>query len=328
MRRQRIGHALTACLLVTGWMVSAVPAAGPAEEDSGTWLSAIRTAAEEVGATIPGAVVPEAPRKRCPVDLSVDYTLVTDYIWRGINNSEYRGEGREKLNHQLGVGMSFETPKCGTVGALVWLEWYADQERLTTNSNDHLQEVDYIAYWSYRIEPIATTFEAGWICYHYPTLSGDEGHTNEWYVTLRFDDAKLFGTRNGVLNPYFALYMDVDDFKRGCWLELGASHDFTLADLECCGKMPVVKDLTITPSVVLGYDHRYLDKFFSTGRGSSRAANLQYGLDITYDLTSALRLPERLGRFSVTGFLKFRHAFRDDLLDDEFWGGATFAWKW
>jgi len=310
------------------WTISPAPAAEGEQEDSGTWLSAIRAAAEEVGAAIPGAANQERPEARCPINISVDYTLATDYIWRGINNSEYPREGTEKLNHQLGVGLSYDTGKCGTFGALVWLEWYAGQERLTLNSNDHLQEVDYIAYWSYRIEPIATTFEAGWIGYQFPQLSGDGQYTNEWYVTLRFDDARLFGTQNGVLNPYVALYMDVDDFKRGCWMELGVSHDFALGEIECCKGVFLLKDLTVTPSFVLGYDHRYLDKFFHAGHGSSRAANLCYGLDVTHDLSGALGLPERFGGLSVTGFLRFSDALRDDLINDEFWGGVTFAWKW
>jgi len=328
MRCQRIGWAFAAWVLMTAWATSAAPAAGAEEEEAGTWLTAVRAAAEEVGAVMPGAAKENPPRKRCPVDLSVDYTLVTDYIWRGINNSEYRGEGTEKLNHQLGVGLACETEKCGTFGALVWLEWYADQERLTPDCGDHLQEVDYIAYWSCRIEPIATAFEAGWIGYQFPQLSGDAQYTHEWYVTLRFDDARLFGTKGCVLNPYVALYMDVDDFKRGCWMELGVSHDFPLGEIEGCKDVFLLKDLTITPSFVLGYDHRYLDKFFDEGRGSSRAANLRYGLDVTHDLSGALHLPERLGALSITGFLRFSDALRDDLINDEFWGGVTFAWQW
>ena len=37
----------------------------------------------------------------CPVTLDVTYSLYSDYIFRGINFSEYAGEGREKFNHQV-----------------------------------------------------------------------------------------------------------------------------------------------------------------------------------------------------------------------------------
>ncbi len=43
--------------------------------------------------------------KSTPITFSFDYTIVSDYIFRGLNFSEYPGEGREKLNHQLGVGL-------------------------------------------------------------------------------------------------------------------------------------------------------------------------------------------------------------------------------
>ena len=328
MARQGTGAVVLVCVLGLASTVSLAPAAGPEPDESGTWLSAVRVAAEQVGAAVPGAAEVGGWQKLCPVTVSVDYTLATDYIWRGVNNSEYRGEGREKLNHQLGIGFSYDTGTFGTFGGLIWLEWYAGQEGLTANSNDHLQEVDYVAYWSYKIEPIATTFEAGWIGYQYPQLSGGEGCTNEWYTALRFDDARLFGTKSNVLNPYVAFYMDVDDYKRGCWMELGVSHDVPLAAFECCRDAAVLKDLTITPSFVLGYDHRYLDKLFRTGAGSSKVAALQYGLDVTYDLAGALGLSQRWGELTVTGFLRFSDAVRDDRLDDEFWGGVTFAWKW
>ena len=327
MRHWRRGAAVLLAGLVATVAAGAVWADAPARDESGTWLAAVREAADGIGAAMPGAAKAEQRQKRCPMSFSVDYTLTSDYIWRGINNSEPSGEGREKLNHQMGIGFAYDTKKFGTIGGLIWLEWYGDQDRLTRDCGDHLQEVDYVAYWSYDVEPIATEVEVGWIGYQFPQLSGDAQCTHEAYVVLRVDDSKLLKLPAPLLNPYVALYMDVDDFARGCWLEFGVSHDFALAEMGCKGT-PVLKDLTVTPSLVLGYDHRYLDKFFATDRGSSRVANLQWGLDVTYDLSGALALPVRYGQLAVTGFLKFSDAVRDDLLNDEFHGGVTLAWAW
>ena len=314
-------------ILTVGLLLAAAATAGGQQsprESEGDWLAMVgQKTAAAVAASAPGAPG-ETP---CPMSFSVDYTLVTDYIWRGINSSEYRGEGREKLNHQLGVGFSYDAREFGAFGGLIWLEWYGGQEALTPGSNDHLQEVDYIAYWSYALDPIATTVETGVIFYQFPQVSGDPGCTHEWYLTLSFDDTKLFRTEESVLNPYVSIYIDTDDVKRGIWLELGVSHDFILAEMGCA-ETPFLKDLTISPSFVLGYDHRYMDKLFLTDQGTSKLHNMVYGLSMSYDLSGALGLPARFGALSVTGFLKFSDAVRDELIDDEFWGGVTFAWQW
>jgi hypothetical protein len=320
MACRRIGMALAVALLPAGWNLSAATAEDAHLAAGDSWLAAV------AGQVPAGDAAPRAS-KPIPLTVSVNYTLVTDYVFRGINFSEYRGEGREKLNHQLGVAAAYDTGKLGKFGAMAWFEWYADQERLTPGCGDHLQEVDYILYWSYPIEPLATTVETGWIGYTFPQVAGHERCTNEWYVMLSLDDGRLFGTKNNVLNPYVAYYLDLDLFHAGSWLEFGVSHDFALSEMGC-KDVPVLKDLTITPSFVLGYDHRYLNKAAGFGREASRLGNLQYGLTFTYDLRRALKLPEWVGALSLAAFLKFSDAVRDDVINDEFWGGMTLAWEW
>ena len=85
------------------------------------------------------------PQKEPPLriaSISLDYTLATDYVWRGINLSEYPGEGREKLKHQVGFGLSLDTD-LGSVGGRIWSEWYMGQEELVEQSHNKLQEIDY-----------------------------------------------------------------------------------------------------------------------------------------------------------------------------------------
>ncbi|NIA07634.1 MAG: hypothetical protein GWP14_08390 [Actinobacteria bacterium] len=274
----------------------------------------------------PVAVEPAASQweKSTPISFSLDYTIVSDYIFRGANFSEYAGEGREKLNHQLGVGLEFDTSQVGanlgTFGVSFWGEWYADQESaLTPGSQGSLQEVDYTIYWSYEIAELSTTIETGWIGYTFPQAGHDAYYTNELYVSLSFDDSTLFGTEEAVLNPYVAYYLDVDDVD-GAWLELGISHDFGLADLGM-DNTPVLKDITITPSLVMGIDNGQMGK-------SMRAANLQYGLDIGYDLSSALNIPQEYGSISLTAFVYFSDAIHDAFLNDELWGGLTLSYAW
>ena len=61
---------------------------------------------------------------------------------------------------------------------------------------------------------------------------------------------------------------------------------------------------------------------------STRAAHLQYGINATYDLSGALGIPEEYGSISITGFIYFSDAIFGEVLNDEFWGGVTFAYAW
>lgn len=279
--------------------------------------------------------------KPFPLGFSLDYTLVSDYVWRGINLSEYAGEGREKPNHQMCVAFSLDTADLmdgngsfGAFGGSIWFEWYAGQHRLTPWTGTNLQEVDYDVNWSYEIAPVFTTVELGWVAYHLPPYrrSGSPGAdistTYEVYGKLYFDDSAIFG--QPVLNPYVAYYQDIDTVEAG-WLEFGVSHDFALAELGL-EDTPFLKNITITPSAVLGVSHRYYDK---SGVGSAnsiatRLANIEYGLAIDYDLSGALGIPEQYGSLSVGGFMNYSQALHDvsASVNDEFYGGLTVGYSW
>ncbi len=320
-------------IVATMLAVLAVPAFGGDEPKTAPEAQLVPGHASGPGAQAP-TVAPEW-KKPIPIGFSIDYTLVTDYIWRGINLSEYAGEGRERLNHQMTTGFSIDTKPLlgtdlGTIAGSVWFEWYAGQDDAEFGGGaHHLQEVDYTLSWSYDIPKLPLAVELGWIAYQFPWLGGDDGQwTHEVYATLSLDDSCIFG--KPILNPYVSYYLDVDDV-RGSWIEIGVSHDFPLA--ECgLGNTPVLKDVTLTPSLVLGIDHRYYDKVgLGGGSGTStRLGNLQYGLDAVLDLSSLLGIPEKYGSLSLTGFLYYSQAFHDEspAVNDEFWGGVTIGYEW
>ena len=261
--------------------------------------------------------------KPIPFSFSIDYTLVSDYVYRGANYSEYAAEGREKLNHQLGVGLELDTSELGwnigSFGFSLWGEWYAGQKALDPASSSTFQEADYIIYWRYEIPQTYMTLETGWVALTFPQLGTDFYYTNEWYISLRFDDSPLLGTEEPLLNPYIAYYLDTDDVD-GSWIEWGISHDFTLNSIGLAST-PVLKDITVTPCLVMGIDNGQYGP-------SMRVANLQYGLDVTYDLSGALNIPEQYGCISVTVFVYFSDAIFSEVLNDELWGGVTFAYAW
>lgn len=306
----------------------AVTTVAAGENENGNWLAAAEAISSDSRHREDAAAPPadEAYRKPVPLSFSIDYTLVSDYIWRGANFSEYRGEGREKPNHQLGLDLSMDLADVGvpvgTVGFNAWFEWFGGQDSMAPGSDSHLQEADYTIYWSYDFDEIGVGVEAGWIAYDFPNAGGDGGTSYEVYGSVSFNDGLLFGTEEGILNPYVTYYYDYDLVNAG-WLEFGISHDFDLSAAD-----PSLKGLTVTPSLTLGVDNRYWDRALGTNHESTRLGALVYGLSVSYNLSEALALPEEYGSLSIGGFLGFSDAMREDLLNDECYGGTSISWEW
>ena len=341
MRMRNAGVWVTIAML----MAPALASADEAEKapESGTWLVALAEAPVEAPAEgeakAPAPPVPPEAAgwsKPIPIGFSIDYTIVSDYVWRGINLSEYKGEGREKVNQQMGVGISYDAGRLGTFSGSFWFEWYSGQDNTAFGGGKHhLQEVDYTLSWSYDIPETPLSVELGWIAYQFPFLKGDPQWTHEVYVSLSLDDGALLrllgcNVDGPILSPYVTYYHDVDDVKAG-WLEIGVSHEFALAALGM-SDVPILKDTTLTPSLVLGIDHNYYDKLGvgSTSGKSTRLGNLLYGLDVTVDLSSVFGIPETYGSLSLTGFLRFSQPFHDEsaAVQDEFYGGVTLGYEW
>ena len=265
-------------------------------------------------------------QKPIPLSVVVEYCLCSDYIFRGINFSEYPGEGRELPNNQLTTAFKYDLKEFGKVGATFWFEWFAGQEHLTPGQGD-LQEVDYTAYYQYTIDSIATTLEAGYIEYTFPPLHGDAANDSEVYLKGSWDDSKLWGTKAPVLNPYLAWYQDVDLAEGATWWEAGVSHDFALADMGQADT-PILKNIVVSPSVVLGAQHNYYGKLGVSPTQTTQLANVLYGLQVKYNLGQALNMPAKYGNIYIAPFVAYSEALDTDALKDWFYGGVKVGWEW
>lgn len=181
-------------------------------------------------------------KKPIPVTFSIDYTLVSDYIWRGINLSDAsrktgatHNEGGRWPNQQMTLGAEIDLGNFGRVGGSIWFEWYCAQEYLTPDDDGKtLQEIDYTVYYGYDISAIGLDIEVGFIWYQFPRATGDAAGTQEIYTNLSFDDSvlyRLFGldVKDPILNPYLFIAWDLDLARGGSYYEFGMSHDFVLA---------------------------------------------------------------------------------------------------
>lgn len=282
---------------------------------------------------------------QCPVSFSLTYALYSDYVFRGLNLSEYRGEGREKPNHQLTVSIGYDLSSLGqgdwgTLGFDAWFEWYAAQKQLNPEEGgQNCQEVDYTIWWSHAIDPIATDVTLGYVFYNYLNLgyvlrqdrergNNNDNASQEWNIKFAHNDAWMWksllpNNDDGVLNPFFLFAHDVGAFP-GVWMEWGISHDFAI---------PGVEGLTVTPSWKQAAQGSYYKHgFFLAGD--------ELALKTTYDLTPILQLPKWAGTVSIGGELHYWNAYHQMEADpdpgraieysghDEFWGGLTVNWSW
>ncbi len=339
-------------MLVTGMFTMASLAVTARAEDTKNWMAFADDVKKSADANAAGtqtksettiAKGEEAPpewTKPIPLSFNVGYTMVSDYISRGVNYSEFKGEKHEGLNHQLTAGTELDLDKGGAFGFTAWFEFYAYQENqnFSPTSHNNNQENDYTVYYKYDLsklnEKIPLTVELGWIFYTFNQVKGDAYLTQEYYVKLSLDDGKLFGTEDNILNPYIAYFQDVDDIQ-GSWIDMGISHDFALSKLGC-KDTPFFKDITITPAGVLGIDHRYYSAENDEGESilgrATRLGNIVYSLTVAYDLGSALSIPEKYGTYGIAGFMNFSQpltqGLRDTIMNDEFYGGLSLTFGW
>ena len=321
-------------------MLLLVCAAASAMADNGNWLTAVQdwplAQAEKPKAGQPAAgpvekvqqEQAEAPAKKCPFNFTIDYTLISDYVFRGVNLSEYPREGREKLNHQLNVNPEFNLGNYGVFGAVFWFEWFAAQEQLTPGYGRDIQEVDYSVYYRYTFEDLGLTPEVGWVAYTLPPI-GRDAHTDyEFYIKLAYSDGKLFGTKENILNPYVAYYHNLDLGANASWWEVGVNHEFALADygMKDC---PVMRHVSLIPSAIYGVQHRLFGKLNpDLGGPTTSAVNILFGLEIALDLNGAFNLPEQYGSLTLSGLLFYSQALDHALVNDEFFGGMKVGYQW
>ena len=246
-----------------------------------------------------------------PLSGGVVGRVVSDYVWRGFNLSDPVGEGGpEKPNYDLEVSLATDLErwtghKLGTIGGFIWWEWYSGQHLFTTGANDdNLQEVDYDLHWEFELadlnlglDPLGATLSVGWISYTFPQLAGSAHKTDEYYLGLAFDDTAWWGLGRALFNLDIKFWHDYDEVN-GSWLDVTVSHGLELGRCPLLKDLPVLQDLTVTPSFALGYDLHYADT------NTNRLATLVYGAELGCPLPEAFR-PASISDLTLSGFLYY-----------------------
>ena len=157
------------------------------------------------------APVEEAPameqEKDYALSFSVDQTIATKYVWRGIvynKNQVNQGAVTAGLDTDL-----------GTFSANVWYNLDLHDEN---DEELEFTEVDYTIAWEKEFDIM--TLGAGVIHYDYPSETFGSA-TTDVYASVGL---------NIILNPSVTAYYDFDNVN-GAYISFGAGHDFEIEAL-------------------------------------------------------------------------------------------------
>ena len=158
------------------------------------------------------APVEEAPameqEKDYALSFSVDQTLASKYVWRGLvynENPVNQGSATAALDTDL-----------GTFSANIWYNLDLNDENDRQYS---LTEVDYTLAWEKEFDMM--TLGAGVINYDYPHGTFGDGSYTDIYASVGL---------NTILSPSIAVYYEVDDVN-AAYVSFGAGHDFEIEAL-------------------------------------------------------------------------------------------------
>ena len=267
-------------------------------------------------------------------DLAVRYT--TDYVYRGVDRSEYIGRlpdnledgdlpppydptklshdaafvtgAEDRPNLQVDARLSFDLGKLPHPYLGVFVNVF------NADPLSRFQEVRPFFGTEWTLKPFI--FDVGHVTYILPER--EYANTSEIYAQLTLDDRRLFRTERPVLSPYAYAAYDYDLYD-GWYLEAGIKHVFVLEDWGI--------NLTVFGDV--GYvvnNPAYQESVDGPDTGFQ---HYDLGIRGEYSLNKALNIPPRYGQFAVEGFLIWTDQLEAEILaDPQLWGGAGIVFRY
>jgi hypothetical protein len=242
------------------------------------------------------------------VDITVDNTFVTKYIWRGFNIYGSKGAWQPSVDLDFQNGFS----------ANVWMSYPigSGQNDAGAGINSDLTEYDYtLAYSNYIMEDVyQTNYKVGWRYYDFIKTSTKDNDVQEVFV--EFDMPNIIG--NG-LTPRGAVYQlwnsesgGANSGVSGTIMSIGVGYDFTL---DQAPELP----MTVTWDIV-----------YNGGAGAPTEAGYAPG-DVVHDwshqvfgLSTVVECPWTGGKFVPAVY--WQNSFEDSVNDsDELYAGLSFA---
>lgn len=241
------------------------------------------------------------------INLNLRVTYLSDYIYRGIDRTQFiglatgEGETEEKANFQFEGAISFNLGKLPHpfIGVFVNV---LDEDPVST-----FQEIRPVVGAELYLRPFI--FAGGNNTYLFPDR--DELNTGEFWGKITLDDAAVLRNDEPLLSPYIYAAYDYDVYS-GWYFEAGISHDFVL---EGTG-------ITLTTLASIAYVHKH-GAFEGPEGEDSGLHHYQLGAIGRYSLNELLNIPQRFGQWSLNGYVYYADGIDQDLREDTgLWGGG------
>lgn len=239
------------------------------------------------------------------INLDIKVTYFSDYIYRGVNRSEYIGEvtGRtasNNANFQFDGKLSFDLGKFPHPFIGIFTNV------LDSDPVSNFQEVRPYFGFDWPVRPLVIS--VGNSLYEFPDRG--ELNTSEVWLNVKLDDSVLLKSDQPLLSPYIFVAYDYDLYE-GWYLEGGISHDFTI---EKTG-------ITLTPLARIAYVINN-PQFSDRGESDSGFQHWEVGIVGKYSLNNLLNIPLRYGQWSLNGYLFYTNSIDSELrAEDTVWGG-------
>ena len=241
------------------------------------------------------------------INLNLKVTYLSDYIYRGIDRTQFvglatgEGELEEKANFQFEGAITFDLGKLPHpfIGVFVNV---LDEDPVST-----FQEIRPTVGAELYLRPFI--FAGGNNTYLFPDR--DELNTAEFWGRITLDDAAILRNDEPLLSPYVYAAYDYDLY-RGWYLEAGVSHDFVV---EGTG-------ITLTAQAAIAYVYKHGAFEGDTGEDSG-LHHYQLGLVGRYSLNELFNIPARFGELSFNGYMYYADGIDEELREDTgLWGGG------
>ncbi len=255
------------------------------------------------------------------VHLGLDVSYLSDYIYRGIDEGNRiaaeraigdtvpRPDFRETAaNVQVDAQLTFDLGKAPHPFVGVFVNTFdADPE-------SRFQEIRPFLGFELTLRPII--FTAGHTSYIYPDR--DQLNTTEVFGKIAIDDSYFLRADEPILSPYVYAAYDYDLYD-AAYVEVGVEHDFII---EGTG-------IVLTAQASIAYVNGHELYVEADAEEDAGFQHYQLGLIGSYRLNPLLNIPNRLGDWTLKGYLFYTDGIENDLrADTELWGGAGIGFSY
>jgi hypothetical protein len=242
------------------------------------------------------------------VNLDLRISYLTDYIYRGVNHSQFPDRS-PKPNLQFEGTVTFDTGKLPHPFLGVFVNLYND------DPVSRFQEIRPFFGLDWNLRPFDLKF--GVTAYIYPER--EDFNTSEVWTRITFDDSLLFRSERPMFSPYVFAAYDYDK-NYGFYYELGIQHDFIIEDT----------GITLTFQSDIAYFGGIREQFVFTGKQRYGFQHYDVGMIATYSLNQLFRFSRRYGDVTLNGYLFYTDGIDPDVIrvDSKIWGGVGIQFKY